>query len=116
MPHHRLPRGVCKHNIREKIDHSKSGEVLARTRLVDLLKKRFTHRSKSRHIQINSDQKGTDQRRVRVRMRVCNSFAVLDAVPLICLVIFVRKISPVYRLNCLVFGACESDHIFLFFL
>lgn len=34
MPHHRLPRGVCKHNIREKIDHSKSGEVLARTRLV----------------------------------------------------------------------------------
>lgn len=30
MPHHRLPRGVCKHNIREKIDHSKSGEVLAR--------------------------------------------------------------------------------------
>ena len=35
MPHRRLSQGVCKHNISEKIDHSKSGEVLARTRLVD---------------------------------------------------------------------------------
>lgn len=37
MPHRRLPQGVCTHNISEKIYHSKSWEVLARTASVKFI-------------------------------------------------------------------------------